>query len=203
MIGSIILVVLGVMALIGIGSNAVKDFDVPVLALVLVFAAIVGLNFLPVMNIGYFYFRLGSALLFVMTFFLWLFKGKLSNRLMCLLITIILSGLLYGATRLSMYFGNTFWGNVNVYYALIIGVLAFIFTRNAKYGFIASVLSIMTATLLTQIGGNINLEAAYSWSIVAGGLAIVMYSLVAKLLPSRPNKVSYYFETGRMLDENR
>ena len=55
MIGSIILVVLGVMALIGIGSNAVKDFGVPVLALVLVFAAIVGLNFIPQMNINYFY----------------------------------------------------------------------------------------------------------------------------------------------------
>ena len=62
MIGSIILVILGVMALIGIGSIAVKDFDVPALALVLVFAAVVGLNFVPVMNIGNFYFRLGTAL---------------------------------------------------------------------------------------------------------------------------------------------
>lgn len=201
MIGSIILVVLGVMALIGIGSNAVRDFDIPVLALVLVFAAIVGLNFLPVMNIGYFYFSLGTALLFVMTFALWLFKGRMTNRLTCLLITIVLAGLLYGATRLSAYFGSELWSRVNVYYALIIGLLAFLFTRNAKYGFISSVLAIMTATLLTQIGGNINLDEAYSQSIVAGGLAIVLYSLVARLMPARPNKMSYYFESGRMLDE--
>lgn len=203
MIGSIILVILGVMALIGIGSIAVKDFDVPALALVLVFAAVVGLNFVPVMNIGNFYFRLGTALFFLMTTLLWLFKGKMSNRLICLLITVILSGLLYGATRLSLYFGNAFWGNVNVFYALIVGFLAFVFTRNAKYGFIAGVLSVMTATLLTQIGGRIDLDAAYSWSIVAGALAVVLYAVVAKLMPSRPNKMSYYFETGRMLDDNK
>lgn len=203
MIGSIILVILGVMALIGIGSIAVKDFDVPALALVLVFAAVVGLNFVPVMNIGNFYFSLGTALFFIMTVLLWMFKGKIGNRLICLLITVILAGLLYGATRLSLYFGNTFWGNVNVFYALIVGFLAFVFTRNAKYGFIAGVLSVMTATLLTQIGGRIDLNAAYSWSIVAGSLAVVLYALVAKLMPSRPNKMSYYFETGRMLDEKK
>ena len=200
MIGSIILVVLGVMALIGIGSNAVKDFGVPVLALVLVFAAIVGLNFIPQMNINYFYFSLGSALLFVVTFFLWLFRGTVKNRVLCLLLTIMLAGVLYGATRLADYFGSELWGSVNVYYALMIGVISFVVTRNAKYGFIASVLSIMTATLLTQIGGNIILDEAYSWSIVAGGTSIVLYSLVASLMPAKPNKMSYYFETGRMID---
>lgn len=200
MIGSIILVVLGVMALIGIGSNAVKDFGVPVLALVLVFAAIVGLNFIPQMNINYFYFSLGSALLFVVTFFLWLFRGSVKNRVLCLILAIMLAGVLYGATRLAAYFGSEFWGSVNVYYALIIGVISFIVTRNAKYGFIASVLSIMAATLLTQIGGNIILDEAYSWSIVAGGTSIVLYSLVASLMPAKPNKMSYYFEMGRMID---
>ncbi len=200
MIGSIILVILGVMALIGIGNNAVKDFGVPVLALVLVFAAIVGLNFIPQMSIGYFYFSLGSALLYIVTFSLWLFRGTMKNRALCLILTILLSGLLYGSTRLAAYFGSTLWGQVNVYYALMIGLISFLVTRNAKYGFIASVLSVMTATLLTQIGGNIVLDAAYSWSIVAGGLSIVLYSLVASLMPSRPNKMSYHFETGRMTD---
>ncbi|NCA68065.1 MAG: hypothetical protein EOM87_08385 [Clostridia bacterium] len=200
-ISSVILVVLGVMALIGIGSNALRDFNIPVLGLVLIFATIIGLNFVPTLSIGNFYFSLGSALLFVMTFFLWLLKGKISNRLLCLLITIVLAGLLYGATRLSAYFNSTLWSTVNVYYALMIGLLAFIFTRNAKYGFIASVLSIMTATLLTQIGGPINLDNAYSTAVIGGSTAVVLFSLVAKMMPSRPNRVSYYFETGRMLDD--
>ena len=200
-IGSVILVVLGVMALVGIGSNAVRDFDVPVIALVLAFAAIVGLNFLPVMTFGNFTFSFGTALLFITTFALWLFKGRMKNKIISLIITIVLAGLVYGSTRLADYFNSDLWSRMNVYYALFVGLLAFIATRNAKYGFITSVLSIMTTTLLTQIGGPIDLNEAYSWSIVGGTLAIVLYSLVAKLMPSRPNRMSYYFETSRMLDE--
>ena len=120
MIGSVILVILGVMALIGIGNNAVKDFGVPVIALVLVFAAIVGLNFLPVVTWGNFSFSLGTALLFIVTFALWLFRGSMKNRIVCLLLTIVLGGVLYGATRLAAYFGSTLWSSVNVYYALMI-----------------------------------------------------------------------------------
>lgn len=201
MVGSVILIVMGVMALIGIGSNAVRDFDIPVLAVVLTFAAIVGLNFLPVMNVGNFYFGWGTALLLAATLCLWLFKGKIANRLMCFLIAALLSGLLYGAVQLSRFYGNALWGDVNIYYALMAGLLAFLFTRNAKYGFISGVLSVTAATLLTQIGGKIDLDAAYSFSVVSGALAVVLYSVVAKLMPSRPGKMSYYFETGRMLDE--
>ncbi|MGN0768601.1 MAG: hypothetical protein ACI4M8_04500 [Christensenellales bacterium] len=200
MIGSVILVILGVMALIGIGNNAVKDFGVPVIALVLVFAAIVGLNFLPVVTWGNFSFSLGTALLFIVTFALWLFRGSMKNRIVCLLLTIVLGGVLYGATRLSAYFGSALWSTVNVYYALMIGFIAFLVTRNAKYGFIASVLSVMAATLLTQIGGPVSLNPAYTPAVIAGGLSVVMYSLTAALMPRKPSKMSYYFETGRMTD---
>ena len=200
-IGSVILIILGVMALIGIGYNAIRDFDVPAMGLVLAFAAVVGLNFLPTMNVGNFYFGIGTALFFIATFALWLFRGKMRNKVLSLIITIVLAGTVYGATRLSAYFGSELWANMNVYYALIIGLLSFIVTRNAKYGFIVSVLSVMTVTLLTQIGGTINLDYAYTDSIIAGTVAIVLYSLVAKLMPSRPSKMSYYFETSRMLDE--
>lgn len=199
-IGSIILIVLGVMALIGLGANAVRDFDIPVLGLVLVLATIVGLNFIVPFTIGNFVFSLGTGVWFLMTFFLWLFKGKWSTKMMCLLVLVVLAGLTYGATRLSLYFGSTLWGSVNYYYALIVGFIAFIATRNAKYGFISATLSIMIATLLTQIGGKVDLNAAYSTSVVAGSLAVVMYSFAARLMPSRPNKFSYYFEVGRMKD---
>lgn len=199
-IGSIILIVLGVMALIGLGSNAIRDFDIPVLGLVLALGAIVGLNFVTPFRMGNFVFSLGAGLLFTMTFFLWLFKGRWSTKLLCLLVIAVLAGLTYGATRLSLYFGNMMWGRVNYYYALIVGFLAFIATRNAKYGFIAGVLSIMVATLLTQIGGTVSLNAAYSTSIVAGGFAVVLYSFAARLMPSRPSKLAYYFEVGRMKD---
>ncbi|HOO22984.1 MAG TPA: hypothetical protein PKY53_04810 [Clostridia bacterium] len=199
-VGSIILIVLGVMALIGLGSSAIRDFDVPVLGLVLALGAIVGLNFIAPLVVGNFIFSLGSALLFVMTFFLWLFKGKWSTKLMCLLIIAVLSGLTFGATRLSLYFGNQLWGRVNYFYALIIGFLAFIATRNAKYGFIAGILSVMAATLLTQIGRTVDLNEAYSTAIVAGTFAVVLYSFATRLMPSRPSRLAYYFEVGRMKD---
>ena len=200
MIGSVILVILGVMALIGIGNNAVKDFGVPVIALVLVFAAIVGLNFPPVVTWGNFSFSLGTALLFVVTFALWLFRGSVKNRIVCLLVAIVLAGALYGATRLAAFYGSELWSSVNIYYALMVGFIAFLITRNAKYGFIAGVLSVMAATLLTQIGGPVSLDAAYTPAVIAGGLGVVLYSLVAGLMPHRPSKMSYYFETGRMSD---
>ena len=200
MIGSVILVILGVMALIGIGNNAVKDFGVPVIALVLVFAAIVGLNFLPVVTWGNFSFSLGTALLFVVTFALWLFRGSVKNRIVCLLVAIVLAGAFYGATRLAAFYGSELWSSVNSYYALMVGFIAVLITRNAKYGFIAGVLSVMAATLLTQIGGPVSLDAAYTPAVIAGGLGVVLYSLVAGLMPHKPSKMSYYFETGRMSD---
>lgn len=202
MIGSVILIVLGAMALIGIGNRIVRDFDIPVVALVLVFAAVVGLNFLPPVDLGGFSFSFGTALMFLTVLALWAFKGSIKNRLLCLLIAIGLSGVLYGATRLAAYFGNELWANVNFYYALMIGLVAFALTRNGKYGFIASALSIMTATLLTQIGGEVSLDPAYSTAIVAGATSVVLYGLVGRLLPSRPNKMSYYYEMGRMNDED-
>jgi hypothetical protein len=88
-----------------------------------------------------------------------------------------------------------------VFYALIVGFLAMLFTRNAKYSFISSVLAILIASLLTQIGGVMDLDAPFSWAVVAGSMAVVTLTLVTRLMPSRPNRMSYYFEAGRMLDE--
>lgn len=199
MIGSILLVVLGVLALLGIGNNAVRDFSVPVIALVLVFAAVVGLNFLPVVTWGGFSFSLGTALFFVATFALWLFRGSLKNRIVCLLIAIVLGGALYGATRLSAYYGAELWSSVNIYYGLMVGFIAFIATRNAKYGFVSSALAVMAATLLTQIGSPVvSLDLAYTPAIIAAALSVVLYSLVSALMPKRPSKMSYYFESARM-----
>lgn len=202
MIGSIILVVLGVLLLIGLGSQALKDFNINSIAAVILIGLIVGLNFIPVIEAGAFSFRVGTMLLYALCALMFVVKGKLSNKLMTLFLTVILSGLVYGSTRLALLFDNTYWGNVNVFYGLIVGVLAMIFTRNAKYSFVASVLSIMTASLLTQIGGAISLDASYNWAIVAGATATVLLTVMVKLVPSRPSKMSYYFEAGRMLDED-
>lgn len=199
-IGSIILIILGVFALIGIGTKAIHDFNVPVLGLVLTLAAIVGLNFITPFEFNNFIFSIGSGILFISVFALLLFRGNLNNKLLCLITILILSSITYGATRLAYAFSNNLWSSVNYYYAIIIGFLSFLSTRNAKYGFIASVLSIMTATLLTQIGHTVDLNAPYSPSIIAGTISLIMYSTVTALMPKRPSRLAYYYEMGRMKD---
>ncbi len=195
------MLVLALMALIGIGYVAVKDFSLPSIVLAILFGLIGGLQFIPQLSIGRFYFSIGAALLFVSVYLMWMFKGKLKNRLLCLLLTVVLAGLLFGAMKISRYYGSTLWGSVNVYYGLMIGAIAFIVTRNAKYGFIASVLSVGIASVVNQIGqGYISLDIPFSPAIVAGAMAIVTYTVVAVLLPTRPNKATYYFETGRLED---
>ena len=201
MVGSIILVVLGIFILIGLGNQALKDFNIPSIAAVILLALIVGLNFIPPITTASVTFRIGSLLLYLLCAMMFFVKGKWSNRLLTLLITLILAGLVYGSTRLALLFDNAFWGRVNVFYALIVGFLAMLFTRNAKYSFISSVLAILIASLLTQIGGVMDLDAPFSWAVVAGSMAVVTLTLVTRLMPSRPNRMSYYFEAGRMLDE--
>ena len=198
--GTIILLILSLMALIGIGNSVVKDFKLPSVVLSVLFALAGGLNFIPQIRLGNFYFSIGTAVLYLTALFIWIFKGKIKNRLICLLVTIVLSGVLYGATRIGAFYNYALWKSVNIYYALAVGIIAFALTRNAKYGFTSSVIAIGTAGLLTMIGSVINLDATFTPAVIAGTAAMVFYAVVAKIMPSRPNKATYYFETGRMTD---
>lgn len=188
-------------ALIGIGNSAVKDFGLPSVVLAVLLALIGGLNFLPQLKIGEFYFSIGTAVMYLSAVLIWIFKGKIKNRLGCLLSSIILAGSLYGAFKIGGYYGSALWNGINSYYALIIGVLAFLFTRNAKYGYISAITATMTATLINMAGGIIDLDVSFTPAVIAGSVAIILYVVVAKLMPARPNKATYYFEAGRMTDK--
>ncbi len=196
MIGSIVLTVLGIMILLGIGHNAVKDFGVPSLVLILLIAAVVGLNFIPPFTFGEVTFSAGTLLLPLVALFFLVFKGTLKNRLICFLITLGLAAALYGAVRLAARFGAEEWSYVNLYYGLIAGALSFAFTRNTKYGFIAGVLSVVAASLLVSR----NLDLYYTPAVLSGSMAAVLYGSVSALMPKRPSRIAYHFETGRMLD---
>ena len=65
MVGSIILVILGVLVLIGLGNQALKDFNIPTIAAVILLALIVGLNFIPTVETNFLVFSIGSMLLYV------------------------------------------------------------------------------------------------------------------------------------------
>lgn len=196
MIGSIVLTVLGIMILLGIGHKAVKDFGVPSLVLILLIAAVVGLNFIPPFTFGEVTFSVGTLLLPLVALFFLIFKGTLKNRLICFLITLGLTAALYGAVRLAGYFGAEEWSYVNLYHGLSVGVLAFACTRNTKYGFIAGTLSVIAASLIFSR----NFDLFYTPAVLAGSMAAVLYGAVSALMPKRPNRIAYHFETGRMLD---
>ena len=196
MIGSIVLTVLGIMILLGIGHNAVKDFGVPSLVLILLIAAVVGLNFIPPFTFGEVTFSIGTLLLPLVALFFLIFKGTLKNRLICFLITLGLTAALYGAVRLAGYFGAEEWSYVNLYHGLIVGVLAFACTRNTKYGFIAGTLSVIVASLIFSR----NFDLFYTPAVLAGSMAAVLYGATSAIMPKRPSRLAYHFETGRMLD---
>ena len=196
MIGSVILIVLGSLIILGVGREATRDFGLPALFLILLIAAIVGLNFLPPFTVGEVTFSLGTLLLLASSLFFLLVKGTLKNRLICLLLTIVLAALLYGSIRLFDYFGIPVMNEINIYYGLAAGFIAFLFTRNTKYGFIAGVLSVALSSLLLSR----NFDLFYTPAVLAGSLAATLYATASALLPKRPNRMAYYFETGRMLD---
>ncbi len=201
-VGFSVLGALALLTLVGVFKDARKDFRINEWILAGFAALVIGLNFIPTIVWGGFSFRIGTMILLVGALGLHLVGGKGVNKIFALLLTVILTGITYGVTRIAyMFSGETMWSDVNWVYALVVGLVAFLFTRNAKYGFISGVVSMFGAHVLASIGGDgISLEPAFSPSIIAGGFAMVLYVLVKIFVPKRPSKAAYYFEAGRLED---
>lgn len=202
LIGFIILGALALLSLFGFGKHAMKDFKVNTWVVLGFAALVIGLNFVPAITLGVFSFRVGSAVLVLTAFLLHLVMGTTANKMVTLIVTFIMTAVTYGVTRLAALFNGGMWVDVNWVYALIVGVISFLVLRNAKYAFISSVVSMFAASLLAQIGNPVGyLDAGFNAACVAGGLALVLFSFVKALMPARPTKLSYYFESGRLSDE--
>lgn len=200
--GFIILGVLALLSLFGFGKYALKDFKVNTWVVIGFTALVIGLNFIPAIRWGAFSFRVGSAVLVVTAFMLHLVMGTMANKMITLVTTLILTAVTYGVTRLAAMFDGGMWANVNWVYAIIVGVIAMLVLRNAKYAFISSVVSMFAAGLLAQIGNPVGyLEAGFNAACIAGGTALVLFTVVKAMIPARPSKLSYYFESGRLSDE--
>ena len=68
MIAPITLGVIGILLLVGLGRNTLKDFHMNAIFFVLMLAAVIGLNFIPTLYIGAFSFRIGSLILYLFAF---------------------------------------------------------------------------------------------------------------------------------------
>lgn len=201
LVGFIILGVLALLAVLGLGKKVLKDFGVNEWIWFAFCALVIGLNFVPLITWGWFSFRIGTAILFLAAFALHFIGGRGLNRVIALILTLIFTGITYGVTRIAAMFGANFWSNVNWVYALIVGLLAFVITRNAKYSFICGVVSMFFASALAAIGTNgYSMEVAFNPAVIAGATGMVLYGLAVMLLPKKPNKLSYYFEVARLDD---
>lgn len=200
MINMIILGALGLLIIFGLGKLTLKDFRVGAIVSIIFLAMVIGLNFIPTVAIGGFRFRIGTLLFYLTALSMFFFYGRFMTQMTALAIALILGGLAYAATRLSILGGSGFFADSNFVYAIIIGTLAFIFTRNGKYSFIVSIEAMMILNLLVQIGQpTVSLEHGFDWTVVAAATGVIMFEIAARLA-MKPSKMSYYFEAGRLED---
>lgn len=200
MIAMITLGIIGLLMLVGLGRNTLKDFHINTIIFLVVLALVMGLNFIPLLSIGVFNFRVGSLLLYLFSFImLWMF-GRFASKITAFAIVLILGGLAFAATRLAIISGNSFFATTNWVYAIVIGILSYLFTQNGKYSFTTPLLSMMLFNGLLQIGtAAYNMHFGFNWSVIAMFTGIVLFEVFSRVM-RKPSKLAYYFETSR-LDE--
>lgn len=200
MIAMITLGVIGLLVLVGLGRNTLKDFHINAIFFLLMLAIIIGMNFIPLLSIGAFSFRVGSVILYLFSFvMLWTF-GRFSSKITAFAIALILGGLAYAASRLAVMSGNSFFATTNWVYAIVVGILGYLLTQNGKYSFVTPVLAMMLFNGLLQIGtGAYNLHFGFNWTVIAMFTGIVFFEVLSRVM-RKPSKLAYYFETSR-LDE--
>jgi len=193
------LVILAVLVLLGLSNRALKDFRTGTIASFILLALVGLLNLIPTITMMAVSFRVGVLLFYGFCIFNFIFRGKAGNRGIAFLITIIIAGIIYGATALANLFGSTFFAGLNFVYAIAAGLLALGFTKNAKYSFISAATSILIVSIILQIGGTVNLTAGFEWALLASAISVVLYGLLSTV-QTKPSRMSYYFEIGRLED---
>jgi hypothetical protein len=200
MVSSIIFGVLGLLVILGLGKFVLKDFRFGAMFAVVFLALVIGLYWVPVIRFGAFHFRLGAMIFYLGALVMFFVYGRLSSQLTALAIALILGAVAFASTRLAMLGVGGFFADTNAVYAILIGILAVLFTKNGKYSFIVSAVAMMFFNLLVQIGHTpVLLHHGFGWTAVAVATSAVLHSLWARVA-CRPSKMSYYFEVGRLED---
>ncbi len=81
-------------------------------------------------------------------------------------------------------------------------------TRNGKYSFLSSVIGMLLANLLVQIGSEeISLNYNFGWTMLACGVAFTLhaiaYLIIEKWIPQtdmKESRLAHMFESGRLED---
>ncbi len=204
LISIIVLGILALMVVVGLGKPVLKDFKVNWIVALVFIALVIGLNFIPVIDLGEFNFNVGTAVFYVVMFVALFIGGKFSSEMIAFAMSLVFGGILYGATRLSLLTGNEFFGTTNWVYALVLGILSYAVSRNGKYSVLISANAMLLSNLLVQIGSPISLGYNFGWTTLATGIAFTLHAVMALIitLVQKKNKsrVVKNFEAGRLKD---
>lgn len=205
LISVIILGILALMVVVGLGKPVLKDFKANWIVALIFFALVIGLNFIPVIDLGGFNFTVGTAVFYVVMFVALFIGGKFSSEMIAFALSLVFGGLIYGATRLAVLSDNAFFGTTNWVYALIIGIISYAVSRNGKYGVLIASNAMLLANMLVQIGEDISLSYNFGWTTLATGIAFTLHAVISLIMSavSRKNKkarIVENFEAGRLED---
>lgn len=196
---TIILSILCLFILIGLARNTLKDFSMNAATAIILLLIVIGTNFIAPISIGYLTFSIGTIILYGFCLSLFIIRGKGATKLTAFGIMLLLGGILYASTRIAALLGSSFFSEINYVYAILIGLLAFLFTKNGKYSFITATFSVALVGIILQLGRTVNLNSYFLDAVVVGTTAVVLHGLTSKL-GQKPSKVSYYYEIGRLKD---
>lgn len=205
LISIIILGIIALMVVVGLGKPVLKDFKVNWIVALIFLALVVGLNFIPVIDLGPFNFNVGTAVFYVVAFVALFIGGKFSSEMIAFAMSLVFGGIIYGATRLSVLAGNDFFATTNWVYALVLGILSYAVSRNGKYSVLISANAMLLANLLVQVGGTIALGYNFGWTTLAAGIGFTLHAIISltMTLIQKKNKkarVVQSFEAGRLKD---
>lgn len=207
LVSMIVLGVLALMVIVGLGRPVLKDFRIHWIAALVFFAAVIGLNFIPLISIGSFTFSVGTALFYLAIIAAFFIRSKFTTAITAFAAALIFGGLIYAATRVSLLTGNEFFGTTNYAYALIMGFIAFILARNGKYSFLIAAEAMMLANMLVQIGNpEFGLNYGFDWAVVAAATAFTFHALTVLILTHLPadkrgkSRLAEMFEADRLKD---
>ena len=207
LISMIILGILALMIIVGLGRPILKDLRMNWIIPLVFFLLVIGLNFIPVIDLGGFSFSVGTLVFYLGIFVCFFVMSKLSTSMTAMALGLIAGGLIYAVTRIASLTGNEFFATTNWVYALIVGILMFMITRNGKYSFIASAVALLLPNMLVQIGGEVSLNYNFGWTMLACGVAFTLHALsfliIEKWIPQtdmKESRLAHMFECGRLED---
>ncbi len=208
LISMIILGILALMVIVGLGKPILKDMKLKWFIPLIFFALVIGLNFIPVIDLGGFTFSVGTMLFYVGIFVLFFLFSRLNNSVTAMALGLIVGGLIYASTRLAYITGNEFFATTNWVYALLTGIILYALTRNGKYSFASSAIAMLLPNMLVQIGsGDINLNYNFGWTMLAVGVAFTIHALMYLIIEKwvsktemRDSRLVHMLECARLED---